>query len=1450
MATLTGQTIASTYDGLLKLSDNDGLTASVKNIEDGFGVASPVNISTAVLFIKPTSDTSSTPTSGKEFEVVGNSLFTGDVIIDNITIDGNTITVASSDFVVDSNGGNIILDSSGGDIVLKDTGTEFGRLKRTGENLIIKSITNDKDIIFKGVDNTSEITALTLDMSEGGNAFFSGNISLQDEKQILLGTGDDFKIYHFNTDAFIQNSTGDITIENFANDKDIIFKSDDGSGGTTAYLTLDGSTEKNVFSKDAFFGDNVKALFGAGSDLEIFHDTGNSIIKDNGTGDLYLMASSAVRITNIGASEHYAKFIENGAVELYHDNSKKLETTSSGVKVTGEVELGDGTANKIQFIGGQGNWRVNISDSANEFIIHSESLAADYFTVIGGGGIKLNAYGSGNKTGTVAKNLAVDSSGNIIETDGGVVDGSGTANDVVMWSDSNTLTDAPIAISGNDATFAGDVTATSKKFISTSSSSGDYVRLYAGSGTAQWDIYGSGENLRLSENSSGGGIFQVDSGATFAGNVQVGTSNANFQAGFGVAIADKVFSYGAEFQATNADIQIVLGRNNGTSVQGTGAIGASGTNAFHIYDTSSVTQLFQIAQSSGNATFAGNVLIDGSNGSTGLQIKRPSDSATMQGMSAPDSSTLKIGGGNQTSVKIFSHTTEVVNFSNTGTSTFTGAVTASGQITGASVSAAGGFLNGSNGGIRIHTSGTKFFNVTAANAARDNIMDIGASDARFKDLFLGGNINAGGAVFTEFIKSNASVRIDIDTDNNQTDRIFVVSKHNAGTELMRINEDGNMGIGTSVTTVGGTDTQTSTATPTRMLFNNNFSSGLTDASLKLYLFNHDTTRHGFTSGPNFDLQYHSSGHSTNSAHTFYTNNNFVMRIGTGDTTNVGIGTTTPAEKLEVSGSIKSTSRAIAGGSTPGITLSYDTSNSIGLIETWTSKPIGIETAGVRRMTILSGGNVGIGTTSPQTFLQIGDYPSNNIDITSYPDVPSEHLLHLTAPETTGRFGGGISWGENSFTAANIVAVDAGAAGALHLAFGTGNSSGMTERMRLTNSGNLGISNSSPSSKIHIGSNSTSGAVDIGLQNDSRHYTIKTDGGNFRIRDESAGANRVSISSGGQFSIGTNSGTTKEFNIKNSGSNGGLRIEHNGSANTVAFLGQGGSGDEGVLFLQDSGSDTVKIAGETGVDSFINSGNLGINETDPQDNLQITDSNGANIIICTNTGTVDSGIYITEGSASDPKKNGAYIHYDPADNGFKIDTGTTSLSTRFQIDRNSGDVFIGGSGSANLYLGNVISASSSNRGMRLHTNNSDAFFDFQGTSSDSLFFRDYDGSGGIHTRHQFVISNGNIVAAGVVTQNGSPSDIKYKENIKTISNGIDKIEKLNPVEFDWNDKSDAHKIGKKEDAGFIAQEVQKVLPNLVNENVDGDLALNYEGIIPYLVQSIQELKKEIEILKNK
>ena len=75
---------------------------------------------------------------------------------------------------------------------------------------------------------------------------------------------------------------------------------------------------------------------------------------------------------------------------------------------------------------------------------------------------------------------------------------------------------------------------------------------------------------------------------------------------------------------------------------------------------------------------------------------------------------------------------------------------------GTSVTAPSGFLGGSNGGIRIHSGGTKFFNITAANAARDNIMDIGASDAQFKDLYIGGVAYAGVAAMISQVALTSS----------------------------------------------------------------------------------------------------------------------------------------------------------------------------------------------------------------------------------------------------------------------------------------------------------------------------------------------------------------------------------------------------------------------------------------------------------------------------------------------------------------------------------------------------------------------------------------------------------------------------------------------------------------------------------------------------------------------
>ena len=87
------------------------------------------------------------------------------------------------------------------------------------------------------------------------------------------------------------------------------------------------------------FGDNIEARFGAGNDLKIFHDSNDSIIEDAGTGALEIR-SSILNMRNAADTQDMFKATEGAAVELYHNNVKKAETTSSGFTVTGNI-LGD-----------------------------------------------------------------------------------------------------------------------------------------------------------------------------------------------------------------------------------------------------------------------------------------------------------------------------------------------------------------------------------------------------------------------------------------------------------------------------------------------------------------------------------------------------------------------------------------------------------------------------------------------------------------------------------------------------------------------------------------------------------------------------------------------------------------------------------------------------------------------------------------------------------------------------------------------------------------------------------------------------------------------------------------------------------------------------------------------------------------------------------------------------
>ena len=141
--------------------------------------------------------------------------------------------------------------------------------------------------------------------------------------------------------------------------------------------------------------------------------------------------------------------------------------------------------------------------------------------------------------------------------------------------------------------------------------------------------------------------------------------------------------------------------------------------------------------------------------------------------------------------------------------------TLTGAVTGTSFTAPQGFLGGSNGGIRIHTSGTKFFNITAANAAQDNVMDVGASDARFKNAYFSGTIQSNTATmgtsnsFATFGSNSGSNGVAISRDGNASSYpdIVVTSAgkvgigHDSPTTKMHLKESNNS-AGALYTAVG------------------------------------------------------------------------------------------------------------------------------------------------------------------------------------------------------------------------------------------------------------------------------------------------------------------------------------------------------------------------------------------------------------------------------------------------------------------------------------------------------------------------------------------------------------------------------------------------------------------------------------------------------------------------
>ena len=197
----------------------------------------------------------------------------------------------------------------------------------------------------------------------------------------------------------------------------------------TGTVTMDGGST----SADFTFGDNDKAIFGAGSDLQIYHDGSNSYITDEGTGSLLIGAENFYLRSPVGAAEEYMiRAIKDAQVDLYYNNSLKLATTSTGIDVTGTV-----TADEVS----------------------GQALRLDRAT--SGNNIDINVYNPFTSTGIITK----------IRTDGDGISNSWGALSFHTTRTPDTLVERMRIDSQGDISFYEDTGTTPKFFWDASAES-------------------------------------------------------------------------------------------------------------------------------------------------------------------------------------------------------------------------------------------------------------------------------------------------------------------------------------------------------------------------------------------------------------------------------------------------------------------------------------------------------------------------------------------------------------------------------------------------------------------------------------------------------------------------------------------------------------------------------------------------------------------------------------------------------------------------------------------------------------------------------------------------------------------------------------------------------------------------------------------------------------------
>ena len=304
--------------------------------------------------------------------------------VDGITLADNKISANASnsalqlassgtgDVEIDA-GGDLIVDVDNADVILKDDGTEFGRLSRVTADFVVKASAQDQDLVFKGNDGGATVTALTLDMSEGGDSVFGGK---------LVTNGNRITHAQAGTVSFM-----DFTVTQFGQDNNTVLSSVksinmflDSNGGDTGQAfriynntNPDGSPTESTFifkiqeDGDMFVtGDTSMTGTLTATDITANSLTTNTITSNGSNAELSLQAS--------GTGDVVVSALRVNGTTLDSADSTKI-TVAEDVDVTGTL-FSRGNVFGVQTLTGSGSTGViSLTDTVTLLITTGGSQA-------------------------------------------------------------------------------------------------------------------------------------------------------------------------------------------------------------------------------------------------------------------------------------------------------------------------------------------------------------------------------------------------------------------------------------------------------------------------------------------------------------------------------------------------------------------------------------------------------------------------------------------------------------------------------------------------------------------------------------------------------------------------------------------------------------------------------------------------------------------------------------------------------------------------------------------------------------------------------------------------------------------------------------------------------------------------------------------------------------------